>query len=164
MSLQVLILNTSSNLKLSLLLYYNILYREFVNKLWRFSLFYKIKEILSSCQGNELITLRNQLDTLEDITSLINKAIVTEPPFSVREGGMIAEGYDNDVDELRKILGGGKEWLEQIAEKEREATGIKTLKIGNNRVFGYYIEVSKSFMDQVPPHYIRKQTLAASDT
>jgi len=120
----------------------------------------KIKEILSSCQGNELITLRNQLDTLEDITSLINKAIVTEPPFSVREGGMIAEGYDNDVDELRKILGGGKEWLEQIAEKEREATGIKTLKIGNNRVFGYYIEVSKSFMDQVPPHYIRKQTLA----
>ncbi len=120
----------------------------------------KIKEILSSCQGNELITLRNQLDTLEDITSLINKAIVAEPPFSVREGGMIAEGYDNDVDELRKILGGGKEWLEQIAEKEREATGIKTLKIGNNRVFGYYIEVSKSFMDQVPPHYIRKQTLA----
>ena len=120
----------------------------------------KIKEILSSCQGNELITLRNQLDTLEDITSLINKAIVPEPPFSVREGGMIAEGYDNDVDELRKILGGGKEWLEQIEEKEREATGIKTLKIGNNRVFGYYIEVSKSFMDQVPPHYIRKQTLA----
>ena len=120
----------------------------------------KIKEILSSCQGNELITLRNQLDTLEDITSLINKAIVAEPPFSVREGGMIAEGYDNDVDELRKILGGGKEWLEQIAEKEREATGIKTLKIGNNRVFGYYIEVSKSFMDQVPAHYIRKQTLA----
>ena len=120
----------------------------------------KIKEILSSCQGNELITLRNQLDTLEDITSLINNAIVAEPPFSVREGGMIAEGYDNDVDELRKILGGGKEWLEQIAEKEREATGIKTLKIGNNRVFGYYIEVSKSFMDQVPPHYIRKQTLA----
>jgi len=120
----------------------------------------KIKEILSSCQGNELTTLRNQLDTLEDITSLINNAIVAEPPFSVREGGMIAEGYDNDVDELRKILGGGKEWLEQIAEKEREATGIKTLKIGNNRVFGYYIEVSKSFMDQVPPHYIRKQTLA----
>ncbi len=120
----------------------------------------KVKEILVSCQGNELITLRNQLDTLEDITSLINSAIVAEPPFSVREGGMIAEGYDKDVDELRKILGGGKEWLEQIAEKEREATGIKTLKIGNNRVFGYYIEVSKSFMDQVPSHYIRKQTLA----
>ena len=120
----------------------------------------KIKDILSSCQGGELISLRNQLDTLDDITSLINSSIVAEPPFSVREGGMIAEGYDKDVDELRKILGGGKEWLEQIAEKEREATGIKTLKIGNNRVFGYYIEVSKSFMDQVPPHYIRKQTLA----
>ncbi len=120
----------------------------------------KLKEILSSCQGNELIALRNQLDTLEDITSLIDRAIIAEPPFSVREGGMIAEGYDKDVDELRKILGGGKEWLEQIAEKEREATGIKTLKIGNNRVFGYYIEVSKSFMDQVPAHYIRKQTLA----
>ena len=120
----------------------------------------KIKEILSSCKGNELVSLRNQLDTLDDITSLIDKAITAEPPFSVREGGMIAKGYDKDVDELRSILDGGQEWLEQIAEKEREATGIKTLKIGNNRVFGYYIEVSKSFMDQVPPHYIRKQTLA----
>lgn len=120
----------------------------------------KIKEILSSCTGNELVSLRNQLDTLEDITALIDNAIVAEPPFSVREGGMIAKGYDKDVDELRSILDGGQEWLDQIAEKEREATGIKTLKIGNNRVFGYYIEVSKSFMDQVPPHYIRKQTLA----
>ncbi len=120
----------------------------------------KVKALLSSCTGNELVFLNNQLDTLDDITSLIDRSIATEPPFSVREGGMIAEGYDKDVDELRSILDGGQEWLDQIAEKEREATGIKTLKIGNNRVFGYYIEVSKSFMDQVPAHYIRKQTIA----
>ncbi len=120
----------------------------------------KIKEILSECSGNELITLNKQLDPLDDITALIDRAIHKEAPFSVREGGMIADGYNKDVDELRKILKGGKGWLDEIAEREREATGIKTLRIGNNRVFGYYIEVSKSFMDQVPPHYIRKQTLA----
>ncbi|MGM9641715.1 MAG: DNA mismatch repair protein MutS, partial [Eubacteriales bacterium] len=120
----------------------------------------KIKEILACCTGNELVSLKNQLDALEDITDLIGKAIVYDPPFSVREGGIIAKGYNKDVDELHEVLDGGQEWLEKIAEQEREKTGIKTLKIGNNRVFGYYIEVSKSFMDQVPPHYIRKQTLA----
>ena len=120
----------------------------------------KVKEILSTCTGNELVSLRNQLDALEDITNLIDKAISDDPPFTIREGGIIAKGYNKDVDELRSILDGGKDWLEEIAEREREATGIKTLRIGNNRVFGYYIEVSKSFMDQVPAHYIRKQTLA----
>ena len=120
----------------------------------------KIKEILAECTGAELSLLTKQLDALEDLTSLIDRAIKPDPPFSIREGGMIADGYNKDVDELRRILKGGEGWLEEIAEREREATGIKTLKIGNNRVFGYYIEVSKSFMDQVPPHYIRKQTLA----
>ncbi|MBO5702650.1 MAG: DNA mismatch repair protein MutS [Clostridia bacterium] len=120
----------------------------------------KIKEILAECSGAELVSLTKQLDGLEDLTSLIDRAIKADPPFSVREGGMIADGYNKDVDELRKILDGGEDWLKEIAEREREATGIKTLRIGNNRVFGYYIEVSKSFMDQVPPHYIRKQTLA----
>ena len=120
----------------------------------------KIKEVLSQCSGAELVSLTRQLDCLEDITALIDNAISKEPPFSVREGGMIANGYNKDVDELRDILKGGQGWLDEITEREREATGIKTLKIGNNRVFGYYIEVSKSFMDQVPPHYIRKQTLA----
>ena len=120
----------------------------------------KIREVLNSATGNELISLRNQLDVLEDITLLIDKAISEDPPFTIREGGIIAKGYNKDVDELRSILDGGQEWLDEIAEREREATGIKTLRIGNNRVFGYYIEVSKSFMDQVPAHYIRKQTLA----
>ncbi len=123
----------------------------------------KIKDILTACTGNELVTLKDQLDELGDITSLIDKAITDDPPFSVREGGLIANGYNKDVDELRSILEGGQEWLEKIAEQEREKTGIKTLKIGNNRVFGYYIEVSRSFMDQVPPHYIRKQTLAGGE-
>ena len=120
----------------------------------------KIRELLPATSGGELASIRGALDPLEDITTLIDRAIDPEPPFSVREGGMIAKGYDKDVDELRSILGGGKQWLDQIAEKEREATGIKTLKIGYKLVFGYYIEVSKSFMDQVPAHYIRKQTLA----
>ncbi len=123
----------------------------------------KIKDILTACTGNELVTLKDQLDELGDITSLIDKAITDDPPFSVREGGLIANGYNKDVDELRSILEGGQEWLEKIAEQERDKTGIKTLKIGNNRVFGYYIEVSRSFMDQVPPHYIRKQTLAGGE-
>lgn len=120
----------------------------------------RIKQILSACKGKELAALRDRLDALEDITSLIGRAVNDDPPFTIREGGIIANGYNKDVDELRKILDGGEDWLKEIADREREATGIKTLKIGNNRVFGYYIEVSKSFMDQVPPHYIRKQTLA----
>ncbi len=120
----------------------------------------EIKRLLENTTSEELHRIYNELDTLEDVCEKINAAIVQEPPFSVREGGIIAEGYHADVDELRTVMRDGKGWVEQVAEREREKTNIRTLKIGYNRVFGYYIEVSKSFMDQVPPNYIRKQTLA----
>ena len=85
--------------------------------------------------------------------------LVDEPPFSVREGGFIRKGYNAEVDRLHKILSGGKGLLADIETREKEKTGIRTLKIGYNKVFGYYIEVSNSFKDLVPDTYIRKQTL-----
>ena len=119
----------------------------------------EVKRLLQSCKSEELSSICRELDLLEDICEKINAGICEEPPFSVRDGGMIAEGYSTEVDELRSIMRDGKNWVEQTAAAERERTGIKTLKVGYNKVFGYYIEVSKSFVDQVPAHYIRKQTL-----
>lgn len=123
----------------------------------------QVKELLAPCTGAELSALRESLDPLDDIRSLIDAAIVENPPFTVREGGMIRDGYNEDVDKLRDVMTNGKDWIEKTVEEEKEKTGIKTLKIGYNRVFGYYIEVSKSFVDQVPDTYIRKQTLANAE-
>ena len=120
----------------------------------------ELKEHLRTCTSPELSRIYSSLDDLNDIYKAISAAIVDEPPFSVREGGMIRKGYNSDVDKLRSICEDGSAWIKQVAEREKEQTGIKTLKIGYNRVFGYYIEVSKSFIDQVPQTYIRKQTLS----
>ena len=120
----------------------------------------ELRELLLSCKSDELVSICEQMDTLEDIYALINDSIDEDPPFSVREGGMIKEGYNRDVDYLRSVMTDGKGWIDRIAAEEKEVTGIRTLKIGYNKVFGYYIEVSRSFMDQVPDRYIRKQTLA----
>ena len=120
----------------------------------------ELKNLLSNCQSDEMQRIYRELDTLEDICDLICRSIKEEPPFSVREGGMIMDGYDSRVDELRAIVEHGDEWREQIAEREREETGIKNLKIGYNKVFGFYIEVTRSQYDLVPDRYIRKQTLA----
>ena len=100
-----------------------------------------------------------QLDPLEDLTDLIGRTLCDDPPFSVREGEFIREGFDPEVDRLRSILHGGKGVIASMEAAEKEKTGIRTLKIGYNKVFGYYIEVSNSFKDQVPDTYIRKQTL-----
>ncbi len=116
--------------------------------------------LLDGCTSEELVRIRREMDDLSDICEIINAAICEEPPFSVRDGGMIAEGYDPEVDRLRAIMHDGHSWVDGVAAAERERTGIRTLKIGYNKVFGYYIEVSRSFMDQVPDTYIRKQTLA----
>ena len=123
----------------------------------------EIKKLLENCSSNELAALYSQLESLDDIREKIDSAICENPPFSVREGGMIAEGYNADIDRLRAIMHDSRGMLEKMAEDEREKTGIKTLKISYNRVFGYYIEVSKSFMGQVPETYIRKQTLANAE-
>ena len=118
-----------------------------------------VKAQLSGFTSGRLAELANQLDTLDDIGGEIAAAICDEPPFSIREGGFIRDGYHEEVDRLRHILKGGKGIMAEMEAKEKEATGIRTLKIGYNKVFGYYIEVSKSFTDQVPETYIRKQTL-----
>ena len=106
-----------------------------------------------------LARLREQLTGLPDLTDLIARGILDEPPFSVREGGIIRAGYHEDVDQLREILTDTKGVIAKLEAAEKEKTGIKSLKVGFNKVFGYYIEVSKSYYDQVPETYIRKQTL-----
>ncbi len=123
----------------------------------------ELKELLSQCTSDELSSLYEELETLEDVYGKIDCAICKDPPFFVREGGMIAEGYHEEVDRLRSVMDNGTGWMDAMAEEEKKKTGIKTLKISYNRVFGYYIEVSKSFMDQVPDTYIRKQTLANAE-
>ena len=120
----------------------------------------ELKSLISDCQSDELSKMNRELETLDDIYNKISSAICEEPPFTVREGGIICDGYNAEVDELREIMTNGKGFIEKIAEEEREKTDIKNLKIGFNNVFGYYIEVTKSFMDKVPERYIRKQTLA----
>ena len=120
----------------------------------------EIRTLLGTCKSEELSGICNELDALEDVYERVNAAICEDPPFSVREGGIIADGYHADVDYLRSVMRDGKGWLERLANEEREKTGIKTLKIHYNKVFGYYIEVTKSLIDQVPDRYIRKQTLS----
>ncbi len=118
-----------------------------------------IKGQLTTLKSRILSGINNDIDTLEELCDLIDRAIVDEPPFSVREGGIIKEGYNSEVDLLRSDLKGGKDIITDIELFEREKTGIKTLKVRYNKVFGYYIEVTNSFKDMVPDHYIRKQTL-----
>ena len=119
----------------------------------------EVKANLASFDKGRLRALCEQLDTLEDLAALIAQTLVDEPPFSVREGELIRDGFDAEVDRLRAILHGGKGIIASMEAQEKERTGIRTLKIGYNKVFGYYIEVSNSFRDMVPETYIRKQTL-----
>ena len=120
----------------------------------------EVRRLLSACGDGELHRIYEDLDDLADIHDMIDAAIAEDPPFLVREGKMIREGYNADVDYLRSVMNDGKSWIERVAAEEKEKTGIRTLKIGYNKVFGYYIEVSNSFKDQVPDTYIRKQTLS----
>ena len=119
-----------------------------------------VKQQLLACQSPLLKKLEQSIDALMDCADRIENTIVDEPPLTVREGGIIRRGANPDADYLRDIMEGGSGTIAAIEASEREKTGIRTLKVGFNRVFGYYIEVSKSFMDQVPQEYIRKQTLA----
>ncbi len=127
------------------------------------SLLPDIRRLLEGCQSEELKRIWREMDLLEDVCAEIGRALVEEPPFSVRDGGMIADGYDAEVDRLRSVMNDGQGWVDRVAAEEKARTGIKTLKVGYNKVFGYYIEVSKSFADQVPDNYIRKQTLVGAE-
>ncbi len=115
---------------------------------------------LEPVQSQYLREIFADLDPLEDLAALLSKAICDDPPVAVKEGGVIKEGYSAELDELRNLVGNTKEYIARIEAREKENTGIRTLKIGYNRVFGYYLEVSKSFLSEVPDTYIRKQTLA----
>ena len=118
-----------------------------------------IKAYLSDCKSSLLGEICGEILPLKDLAETINNAIVEEPPFSVREGGMIKDGFNSELDDLRDIVNNGKGYIADIQIREQERTGIKKLKIGYNRVFGYYIEVSNSYKELVPEDYIRKQTL-----
>ena len=118
-----------------------------------------VKKVLENTNAKLLRHLYENLDELTDIHDLIEEAIVDEPPMSIKEGNLIKIGYNEEIDQLKKASTQGKTWLVELEAKEREQTGIKGLKIGFNRVFGYYLEVTKSNMDLVPDRYIRKQTL-----
>ena len=119
-----------------------------------------IKERLSVMCSGALKGLFASLDTLDDIGNSIAATIADDPPITLREGGIIKEGANPSVDELRAMMTDGKAWITRIEAEEKQNTGIRTLKVGYNKVFGYYIEVSKSFCDSVPDYYIRRQTLA----
>ena len=120
----------------------------------------KIKEILKDFNSSYIKSLYNSIDLLEDVYSLIESSIDPEAPFSVREGGLIRDGFNKELDDLRYIVENGKGFIADIENAEREKTGIPKLRISYNRVFGYYIEVTNSYKELVPDTYIRKQTLA----
>ena len=120
----------------------------------------ELKENLKNANSNMLKYIYNEIDVLADICSLIKVSIKEDAPFSVREGGMIKDGFNKELDELRDIVNGGKSILAKLEADEQEKTGIKKLKIGYNKVFGYYFEVLNSYKELVPDTYIRKQTLS----
>ena len=122
-----------------------------------------MKKTLSTTKSGMLKNLYNSLDTLDDVFELIDKSIVEDPPVTVKDGNLIKKGYDETIDRLIELTSNGKQWLANLEEKERELTGIKNLRIGYNKVFGYYIEVTKSFIKMVPDRYIRKQTLTTGE-
>ena len=127
------------------------------------SLLPRIQELLFLYKNNRLSSLAKRIEPLPRVVEAISKTIAEDPGLNVKEGGIIKPGGNAVGDELRSMLDDGKSWIARMEESERERTGIRTLKIGYNRVFGYYIEVSKSFVDQVPEDYIRKQTLTTGE-
>ncbi len=122
-----------------------------------------IKTVLGDASSKALLDITQQIDSLQDICELIGSSIKEEPPLSIREGGMIKDGFDEDIDRLRHARTDGKMWLAQLEEADRERTGIKNLRIKYNKVFGYYFEVTNSYRDLVPEDYMRKQTLANAE-
>ena len=122
-----------------------------------------IKYLMKSLQSSLLSELEKEMDDLSDLYELIDASIIEEPPISIRDGGIIKEGFHEEVDRLRNAKTEGKTWLAELEAKERDKTGIKNLKIKYNKVFGYYLEVTNSYKDLVPEYYTRKQTLANAE-
>ncbi len=127
------------------------------------AMFKPIKTVAGSFVSNALKTIAGDIDEMTDIVELIENAIIDEPPLAVREGGIIKEGYNEEADRLKKAKTEGKKWLLELEEKQRDRTGIKNLRIKYNKVFGYYFEVTNSFLNLVPEDFIRKQTLTGGE-
>ncbi len=123
-----------------------------------------LKGELEKLGSSKLLARYNSMiDDLEEIAGLVENAVIEEPPVSVKDGGVIKDGFNEELDQLRHIMNHGRDIISDIEQREREVTGIKNLKIGFNRVFGYYIEVTRSYYDLIPDNYIRKQTLANAE-
>ncbi|BCI60307.1 DNA mismatch repair protein MutS [Solibaculum mannosilyticum] len=122
-----------------------------------------LKKSLSAGYSAMLTEIRESIDGMEDMYDLIERAIEDDPPVALRDGGIIRKGYSDELDELRSIHTSGRDIIAKIESEEKEKTGIKNLKVGFNKVFGYYLEVTKSNLSQVPPYYVRKQTLVNSE-
>ncbi|MFW6015347.1 MAG: DNA mismatch repair protein MutS [bacterium] len=122
-----------------------------------------LKKSVEKLDSDYFIILSDKMDSLEDILKLLENSIVDDPPVTLREGGLIKEGYNTDLDNLRKTCNQGKEWISNLQKTERERTDISSLKVGYNKVFGYYIEVTNANLDKVPDNYTRKQTLSNSE-
>ncbi len=123
----------------------------------------EIKNDLQDGTSRILNSLYTEIDTLEEIYNLVENSICEEPPYQIKEGGLIKEGFSNELDEMKYSIKHAKDWINELEGKEREATGIKNLKVRFNKVFGYFIEVTKSAYDLIPEHYIRKQTLVNAE-
>ena len=123
----------------------------------------RLKENLDDVDSSLLESLREDLDTMEEVRGLIGRAVRDDPPIEVTEGGVIREGFDDELDELRRVENEGREWVASLEKRERERTGIDSLKVGFNKVHGYYIEVTNPNLDSVPDDYTRRQTLKNSE-
>ena len=123
----------------------------------------EVRKVLESCTSPMLKDIYENLDELQDIYELIEKSIIDDPPMTIKEGGIIKLGYNEEVDKLKTATTEGKNWIIQLEAEEKEKTGIKNLKVGFNKVFGYFIEVTKSNLNQVPERYVRKQTLTNAE-
>ena len=123
-----------------------------------------LKQVLSNIKESIMLEeIYQNIDELKDIHDLIEKAIVDDPPMTIKDGGIIKIGYDEEIDKLKTATTEGKNWIVNLEAEEREKTGIKNLKVGFNKVFGYFIEVTKSYLSQVPDRYVRKQTLTNAE-
>ncbi len=123
----------------------------------------EIKDSLEYANSNILKEINQEINPLTEVYEIIDKAILEDPPFTIKEGGLIKDGYSEELDALKFSIKDAKAWISNLEQTERERTGIKNLKVGYNRVFGYYLEVTKSFYDMIPENYIRKQTLANAE-
>jgi DNA mismatch repair protein MutS len=123
----------------------------------------RFKELLLNFKSDIMIEANNKMSDVSTLTAYLDKALLDNPPISIKEGGMIKDGFNNKLDEYRNITIDGKKWIVELEKQERERTKIKSLKVGYNKVFGYYIEITKSNLSQVPPEYERKQTLANAE-